>query len=212
MYTLHWEYMAGSIVVHALLHDVGAEFDLHYVDMGNDAHKKPAYLAINPTGRVPALTLPDGSTIGETGAIVTCLCEVFPEAGLAPKPGAADRAEFLFWLNVMTTTGYPTVARWNHPERYAASEDAIAEVEQKAAEDLNDFFDLMEGAISGKDTFLKRGFSVLDYYLSMLTEWPADRQGLFAVHPRLEAVYLSASKRPAYKIAMNRHALPKVAV
>lgn len=197
MYTLHWEYMAGSIVVHALLHDVGAEFDLHYVDMGNDAHKKPAYLAINQAGRVPALTLPDGSTIGETGAIVTCLCEVFPEAGLAPKHGDSDRAEFLFWLNVMTTTGYPTVARWNHPERYAASEDAISEVEQKAAEHLNDFFDLMEGAISGKDTFLKRGFSVLDYYLSILTKWPSDRQGLFAAHPRLERSFFPPqSARP----------------
>ncbi|MEW9922308.1 glutathione S-transferase family protein [Marimonas sp. MJW-29] len=211
MYLLHWEYMAGSIVVHALLQDARADFDLHYVDMGAGEHKAPDYLSINPTGRVPALTLPGGSTIGETGAIVTHLCEVFAQAGLSPQPGDTDRSEFLFWLNVMTTMGYPTVARWNHPERYAKSEAAIAEVERKASADLDDFFDIMEEAISGPKSFLKRGFSALDYYLSMLTEWSANRQALFAAHPKIEAVYLYASQRPAYRAAMNRHALPQAA-
>ena len=212
MYILHWEYMAGSIVVQALLHEARADHELNHVDMAGDEHKKPAYLSTNPTGRVPALTLPDGTTIGETGAIVTYLCEVFPQAGLAPLPGDADRAAFLFWLNVMATTGYPTVARWNHPERYAHSQTAIAEVERKAAADLNDFFDMMEGAIAGQGSFLKRGFSALDHYLSMLTEWPADREALFAAHPKLKAVYLATSQRPAYTMSMNRHALPDVAV
>ncbi|NND20022.1 MAG: glutathione S-transferase [Silicimonas sp.] len=151
--------MAGSIVVHALLQDAKAEFDLHYVDMGAGEHKEPDYLSINPTGRVPALTLPNGSTIGETGAIVTCLGEVFPQAGISPQPGSSDRPEFLFWLNVMTTAGYPTVARWNHPERFANSDAAIAEVEKKASADLDDFFDILEEAILGKSSFLKRGFS-----------------------------------------------------
>ena len=111
MYFLHWEYMAGSIVAQALLHEVEAEFEQRHVDMNSGDHKKPAYLNINPTGRVPALTLPNGKTIGETGAIVTYLCETFPKAGLSPLSTDADRPEFLFWLNVMTSTGYPTVAR-----------------------------------------------------------------------------------------------------
>jgi glutathione S-transferase len=208
MYILHWEYMAGSIVVHAMLQDVQAEFDLCYVDMGRDEHQEPDYLGINPVGRVPALTLPDGSTVGETGAIVTFLGEAFPQSGITPQPGDADRAEFLFWLNVMATTGYPTVARWNHPERYAYTETAIAEVEKKASADLNGFFGVMESAISGETSFLKRGFSGLDYYLAMLTEWPADRKALFAAYPKIAALYLSVAKRPHYKKAMNAHALP----
>lgn len=211
MYMLHWEYMAGSIVVHALLQDADVVFDEHYVDMGSGEHKNCHYLSINPTGRVPALTLPNGTTVGETGAIVTYLCETFPKAGLSPQPGGADRAEFLFWLNVMTSTGYPTVARWNHPERYARSDAAISEVEEQGFTDLNDFFDLMEDGISGQNSFLDRGFSALDYYLSMLTEWHPDRKMLFSTHPNIAAVYASASKRPAYKLSMTRHAVPKAA-
>lgn len=208
MYILHWEYMAGSIVVQALLQDLHAEFDLRYVDMARGEHMEPGYLGINPTSRVPALSLPDGTTIGETGAIVTLLGEAFPRSGLTPLPGDSDRAEFLFWLNVMATNGYPTVARWNHPERYAYSETAIAEVEKKASTDLDVFFDIMEAAVSGKSTFLKSGFTAIDYYLAMLTEWPADRDVLFATHPKIEAVYNSVAQRPAYKKAMNTHALP----
>ena len=95
MYVLHWEYMAGSIVVQALLQDADVAFEARYVDMGSGEHKKPDYQSINPTGRVPALTLPNAKTIGETGAIVTYLCETYPDAGLSPRPGDADRPEFL---------------------------------------------------------------------------------------------------------------------
>ena len=211
MYMLHWEYMAGSIIVEVLMHDIEVAFEARYVDMSSGEHKKPEYLNINPTGRVPALTLPNGKTIGETGAVVTYLCEMHPDAGLSPQPGDADRPKFLFWLNVMTSTGYPTVVRCNHPERYAQSCAAIAEVEQQSLAELSDFFDLMENGISGRNSFLDRGFSALDYYLSMLTEWHPDREMLFSTHPKIAAVYASASKRPAYKLSMTRHAVPKAA-
>lgn len=211
MYALHWEYMAGSIVVQAMLHDIPVEFEMHYVDMGSGEHRTAEYLRLNPTGRVPALTLPNGKTIGETGAIVAHLCETFPEAGLSPNLSDADRPDFLFWLNVMTSTGYPTVSRWAHPERYAQTDGAIAEVERQGLADLNDFFDLMEQGISGQGTYLRSGFSALDYYLAMLTEWSDDRQALFSAHPKIAEIYAVVSDRPAYKMAMEKHALPKAA-
>lgn len=211
MYVLHWEYMAGSIVVQAILHDIGVETETRYVDMGSGEHRTSDYLRLNPTGCVPALTLPGGKTIGETGAIVTHLCETFPEAMLAPQVGDAMRPDFLFWLNVMTSAGYPTVARYCHPERYAQSETAVVEVEQQALADLNAFFDLMESGISGEGTFLSSGTTALDYYMSMLTEWADDRDMLLSTHPKLAAVYAATSERPAYRAAMNTHAIPKVA-
>ena len=109
---------------------------------------------------------------------------------------------------MVISAGYPTVARWNHPERYATSDAAIAEVDEKGQADLDSFFDLMEDGILGEKTFLKSGISALDYYLSLLTEWPADRDRLFSTHPKIAAVYASASERPAYRRAVNNHALP----
>ena len=57
MLTLYWEYLAGSIVVQAVLEEIGAEYRLHYVDMGADAHRAADFLRLNPTGRIPACLL-----------------------------------------------------------------------------------------------------------------------------------------------------------
>lgn len=211
MYTLYWEYMAGSIVAQALLEELGADYKLQYVDMAAGEHKTHSYLSLVPSGRVPAIKLPDGSTIGETAAIVTVLGEHFPHSDLTPARDESHRASFLFWLNVMATSGYLTVARHGHPERYAFEADAIQQVEQKARVDLSDFFDLMEEAISGKPFFLPSGYTVLDIYLTMLTEWSDDKKQLFSSRPALAALTQAVAQRPAYQKAMNNHALPQQA-
>ena len=156
---------------------------------------------------MPALTLPQGETIGESAAIVVVLGESSPETGLLPRPGTADRSAFFFWLNVMATSGYMTVARNGHPERYAFDQGAIDQVERKAAEDLAAFFDLMEDAIAGDGTFLASGYSALDLYLAMLTEWSDDKEELFATRPALAKLTSDVCVRPGYQAAMQTHRL-----
>lgn len=207
MYELHWEYMAGSIVVQAMLEEMNVRYDMSHVDMAADEHKTQAYRQINPLGRVPAITLPRGETIGETAAIVVALGEDAPGSGLTPQPGSLDRSAFLFWLNVMATAGYMTVARHGHPERYAFDEAAIAQVEQRAAQDLDTFFDLMDVSISGGSTFLESGFSALDLYLAMLTEWSDNQSALFAKRTNIAELYRAVSLRPSYQLAMQTHRL-----
>lgn len=206
MYTLHWEIMAGSIVAQAMLEEAKAPYELNHVDMAAGAHQQAPYRRINPAGRVPALTLPDGTTIGETAAIVTVLGETFADSGLTPRPGQPDRAAFLFWLSVMATAGYLTVSRHAHPERYAAEPDAIAQVERQAARDLDAFFDVMNGAVAGQAAFLPSGYSALDLYLAMLTEWSDDREALLSARPALADLCAVVSERPAYRAAMRTHA------
>ena len=211
MYTLYWEFMAGSIVAQALLEELSADYDLHHVDMESGQHKTAEYLSRVPSGRVPAIELPDGTTIGETAAIVTVLGEHFPGSNLVPLGSDPDRATFLFWLNVMATSGYLTVARHGHPERYAFTPEAIEQVEAKAGEDLEKFFDLMEQAISGTPFFLPSRFCALDIYLTMLTEWSEDKERLFSSRPKLRALTAQVSQRPAYLKALHTHHLPQAA-
>lgn len=208
MFTLYWEYLAGSIVVQAVLEEIGAEYRLRYVDMGAGEHHTAAFLRLNPAGRVPALGDAEGRTIGETAAIVTLLGEMFPESGVTPAPGDAARGDFLFWLNVMTTSGYTTSGRVGHPERYARTDEAIAQVQQQAGADYDAFFDVMEGAISGEPYFLQGGLTALDFYLTMLAEWHGDRQTLFGARPKLAALARAVSDSASYKAAMKTHALP----
>ena len=209
MYTLYWEYMAGSIVVQAALERIGTPYDMRYVDMGNNAHLKPDFLAINPAGRVPALGLPDGTHIGETAAILTLLSELHPQSGIAPAPGDTDRPAFLFWLNVMATGGYITSSRVGHPERFARDDEAIAQVKAQGDRDFDAFFSLMDKAISGEPYFLSSEPTCLDHYVAMLTEWSADRDALLGTRPKLRALCDAVRQDVAYATALAAHAIPK---
>lgn len=51
----------------------------------------------HPEGKVPAL-IHDGTVITESGAIMLYLTTLFPDSGLAPKPGHSLQGEFLTWL------------------------------------------------------------------------------------------------------------------
>lgn len=51
----------------------------------------------HPEGKVPALDH-DGRIITERGAIIAHLATVFPDSGLAPRPGTPDWGVFLTWM------------------------------------------------------------------------------------------------------------------
>ena len=59
--------------------------------------KAPAYLAVNPMGKVPALRHGD-IVVTETAAICAYLADAFPQAGLAPPPGDRLRGPYYRWL------------------------------------------------------------------------------------------------------------------
>jgi glutathione S-transferase len=66
---------------------------LHYAS----TMKAPAYLAVNPMGKVPALRHGD-AVVTETAAICAYLADAFPQAKLAPPPGDRLRAPYYRWL------------------------------------------------------------------------------------------------------------------
>ena len=208
MFTLYWERMAGSIVVQATLEELGADYRMQYVDMGAKEHLRPGFLKLNPAGRVPALSLPDGTTIGETGAIVTLLGEMHPTNPVTPQPGDPDRGEFLFWLNVMTTAGYATSSRVGHPERFARDDDAIEQVKEQADKDFAAFFGLIDKSIGGETFLLERGLTALDFYVTMLSEWVDDRDALLEGMPRLKALCAAVHETSAYSTALDTHKIP----
>ena len=60
-------------------------------------NRAPAYLAINPLGKVPAI-VHDGAVVTEQVAIYIYLADLFPAAGLAPAIGDKLRGPYLRWL------------------------------------------------------------------------------------------------------------------
>ena len=85
---------AGALV---LLEELGADYELHVLDLKKGDTRKAEYLAVNPMGKVPAI-LHGGALVAEQGAVYLYLADLYPEAGLAPAIGDPLRGPFLRWL------------------------------------------------------------------------------------------------------------------
>jgi glutathione S-transferase len=88
--------MSRGRIVRWMLEEVGAPYRTEILDYATSL-KSPEYLAINPMGKIPAIT--HGNTVvTEAAAICAYLADVFPAAGLAPAHGSRARGPYYRWL------------------------------------------------------------------------------------------------------------------
>jgi glutathione S-transferase len=80
-----------------LLEELGAPHELRVVNMKAGEQRKPAFLAVNPMGKVPAI-LHRGELVTEQPAIFIYLADLFPQAGLAPGLNDRLRGPYLRWM------------------------------------------------------------------------------------------------------------------
>lgn len=92
--TLYTNPMSRGRIARWMLEEVGQPYEVKLLDFATSA-KDDAYLAINPMGKVPAITHGD-RIVTECAAICAYLADAFPEAGLAPDP--KNRADYYRWL------------------------------------------------------------------------------------------------------------------
>ena len=85
---------SGALI---LLEELGAPYELQVLDMKAGEQRRPAYLAINPLGKVPAIRHL-GVLVTEQVAIFLYLADIFPKAALAPAIGDPLRGPYLRWM------------------------------------------------------------------------------------------------------------------
>ena len=95
--TLYHASPSRSSIVHWMLEELGEPYKLEVLNLQAGDQRKPAYLAINPMGKVP--TLKDGDVVvSEVAAICCYLADTYPKAKLAPPIGDKRRGDYLKWL------------------------------------------------------------------------------------------------------------------
>jgi glutathione S-transferase len=97
MMKLYWSPRSRSFSSLWLMEETGQPYERVLTDISAGAQKTPEFLAINPMGKVPALSDGD-ATLAEAAAICAYVTERYPEAKLAPPPGDPLRAKYLYWL------------------------------------------------------------------------------------------------------------------
>jgi glutathione S-transferase len=174
MIQLHYFPATASMIPHLLLEELGVPYERVLVDRARDAHKAPAYLAINPNGLLPALT--DGDLVlYETAAICLHLCDTHPRAGLAPALGTAERAHFYKWLIWLTNTLQSALIAYFYPERWvnAGNTAGAAEVQAHAQARIAGLLAQLDAELqrSGGPWLMGQTFTALDPYVFTLCRW-----------------------------------------
>jgi len=80
-----------------LLEELRADYEIHPLNMKAGEQREPAYLAVNPMGKVPAIRHGD-AVVTEQGAVFLYLADLYAEAGLAPAIGDPLRGPYLRWI------------------------------------------------------------------------------------------------------------------
>ena len=88
--------MSRGRIVRWMLEEVGRPYRTEVLDYATTM-KAPAYLAINPMGKVPAV-VHRGVTVTECAAICAYLADAFPEANLGPRVDDPRRGLYYRWM------------------------------------------------------------------------------------------------------------------
>ena len=172
-----------------MLEEVGQPYRTEILEFGTTM-KSPAYLAINPLGKVPALSHGD-VVVTEAAAICAYLADAFPAAGLAPAPGDRLRGPYYRWLflaagpieqaGTMLELGFEVPLEKRSSVGFGRLADMVG---------------MIEAVVSEHEYLVGDRFSAADLYLGMEMYWGM-AAGAIEKRPALERYVARLCGRPA---------------
>jgi glutathione S-transferase len=97
---------SSAMATHIALHEVGAEFDARLVSLPKREQFTPEFLALNPDGKVPTLSI-DGRILTEVAGTLFYLARRYPEARLLPAGDIEAEAQVVSWMSFIASTVHP---------------------------------------------------------------------------------------------------------
>jgi glutathione S-transferase len=193
--TLYHAAPSRSSTVLWMLEEVGQPFELVVLDMKKGEQREPAYLAINPMGKVPAIKHGD-TIITESAAILTYLADEFPAAKLAPAIGDPARGTYLRWMFFHGSAFEPAVI--DHAlKREAGSRQMLP------YGDYDTTMNTLAGALAKGPYLLGERFSAVDVQMGSNLRWTM-QFGIVPQRPEFVAYVDRLKQRPALIRAMAR--------
>jgi glutathione S-transferase len=195
--TLYHSPNTRSSGILVLLEELGADYELHVLNMKAGEHRGTAYLAVNPMGKVPAL-LHGKSLVTEQPAIYLYLSDLYPEAGLAPPIGDTLRGPFLRWIVYYGSCFEPALI-----DRSQKREPTP--VAMSPYTDYDTMLSTLVGQLSKGPYMLGEKFSAADVLWGTALNWTT-RFKLVPELPVLRAYIDRIDARPAVKRARAKDA------
>lgn len=168
MLTLYFAPGSSSMAPHIALHEIGVPFEARPISFGKKETQSPAYRAVNPEGKVPALLI-DGRLLTEVAAILYYLARTYPDAKLWPTGGVEAEAQAISWMSFAAASLHP--ARALGPERTRV------------------VYEIANARMAGRTWAVGEAYSIADIHLFRLYWRFRGGQDGVPPYPNLEAHY-----------------------
>jgi GST-like protein len=177
-----------------ILEECGLPYRVISVDIMTGEQKKPAFLAVNPNGRIPAIVdhdAPDAPlSVFESGAILIYLAE---KTGRFLAPSGRARAEALSWLMWQMGGLGPMAGQAHHFRRYAPAGNEYSA--DRFVKESARLYAVMDAHLKESEWLAGGGYSIADiaswgwiWYHRMhgqnLDEFPSVKRWFFAISAR----------------------------
>jgi glutathione S-transferase len=197
--TFYYAPQSSASPVHWSLEELGIPYEKVHINLKEGQQKQPAFLQINPNGRVPVL-VHDGVPIFESAAIQIYLGETFGvEKGLFPPPGPrrGEAMKWIVWCNVTLGDAFGRYMRNTSP--WTPEEQHNAKTAEVAKAETQDLLRILDNALVGKD-YLLGTFSIADIHLSSWIDYLRMCGFDLAPHKALSAWHARCHERPASRV------------
>lgn len=180
--------------VKLLLAQLGMPYDWQHVDILKSETRSPAFLAMNPAGKIPLLEIAPGEYLPESNAILHYLAAgsvLWPEDRL-------QQAQALQWMFFEQYSHEPYIATARYIVRYLGRPvDREASLQQKMAPGYK-ALQVMETHLQSRSFFVGQRYSIADIALYAYTHVAHEGDFDLADYPAVRAWLARVAAQPGY--------------
>jgi glutathione S-transferase len=198
---LYWGPHTCAIGIHILLEEIGKPYETEKLDTKAGATHTPAFLALNPKGKVPIIVRDDGSVLTEFGAIATWLARTQASQLLSNDPEREART-----LEVMDyavgTVHAQGFGRMFKPEKFEPQDPVHqtlglgkSSVKEQGRKMIEEGFAIIDRQLAGNSYVAGDTFGIADAALFYIERWAAEVE--IELPTNLRAHFERMKARPA---------------
>lgn len=194
--TLYFWSTPNGYKIAIMLEELGVPYRIEFIDISKGEQHAPAFLAVSPNNRIPAIVDPDGPdgqplSLFESGAILQYLGRKFGAFYPSSERTKAEIDQWVFWQ--VGGLG-PMAGQYKH-FKYVAAEKIPYAVDRYATE-VERLFGVLEKRLQGRQ-YIAGAYSIADIASFTWARVWADIGQDIRKFPNIEAWLSRVGERPA---------------
>lgn len=153
----------NGVKISIMLEETGLAYEPHLIDISKNESKDPAFVSLNPNGRIPAIIDPSGPNgqpiaVWESGAILLYLAE---KTGQLLPDAPAQRFEILSWVFFQMSAIGPMFGQLGYFLRSGGRDYEDKRPQQRFADESKRLLGVLDRQLEGRD-WIVDDYSIAD--------------------------------------------------